>query len=69
MAKYDFLSENLRLRRMPLNAQEAYNKLKCLDELQATRDTRNTFCPQNYSKRRERLARMLWAFRNMEVTK
>lgn len=69
MAKYDFLSENLRLRRTPLNALEAYNKLKCLDELQTRRDTRNTFCPRNYSKRRERLVRMLWAFRKMEVVK
>lgn len=69
MKKYNFADEYLFLHYTPLTAQETYNKLKCLDELQARLDTRGTFCPRNYSKRRKRLVRMYWAFRKMEVAK
>lgn len=64
----DFVSENLHLRRTPQNATEAYNKLVCLMQLEQQRDLNaNRFYVKPLSKRRERLTRMYWAYRRMEV--
>lgn len=68
--KSDFLSENLRLRRTPTTAQEAYNKLVCLCQLEQRRDPNaNRLYVKPLSKRRERIVRMYWAFRYAEKTR
>lgn len=64
----DFLSENLHLRRTPQNATEVYNKLVCLTEHEQRRvPNANRFYVKPLSKRRQRLTRMYWAYRRMEV--
>lgn len=62
---YSFARECLYLPSTPLNATEAYNKLKCLQQLQRV----DTFRPLKASKRQTRIARMYWAFKKMEVKK
>lgn len=65
--KSDFLHENLYLHSTPTTAQEAYNKLVCLFQLEQRREPNaNRALVNPLSKRRERLVRMYWAFRNMQ---
>ena len=63
----DFLSENLRLRRMPQSAEQAYNKIVCLCENEQRRHPNaNRLYGAPLSKRRERLVKMYWAFQRTE---
>lgn len=63
----DFLTENVHLRSTPQNAKQAYNKIVCLCEQETRRDPRaNKMYVATLSKRRERLVKMYWAFRNRE---
>lgn len=65
--KYDFLYENLILRRTPKTEEEARYKLQCLDELARRLDPRPEFCRGHYSKRRARLVKMYWIYKRAEV--
>lgn len=65
--KYDYLYENLILRRTPNTAQEAYLKLMCLDDLADRRDPRPEWCRGHYSKRRARIVKMYWAYKNTGI--
>lgn len=68
--KSDFPSECLRLRRIPTTAQEAHNKLVCLHQLEQRRGPNaDRLLSKPYSKRRERIVRMYWAFRYAEKTR
>lgn len=68
--KSDFLTENLHLRTAPKTAQEVYNKLACLCELEQQRDPNaNRLYVAPLSKRRERLVNMFWAFTHAEQNK
>lgn len=63
----DFLTENVHLRSTPQNAKQAYNKIVCLCEQETRRDPRaNRLYVAPLSKRRNRLVKMYWAFRNRE---
>ena len=63
----NFLTENVHLRHTPENAEQAYNKIVCLCEQEERRDPRaNKMYVATLSKRRERLVKMYWAFRNRE---
>lgn len=62
----DFLHENLIIRRTPVTAAEAYNKLICLQEIEAKHNNGDMFKMFKPSKRRDRLTKIFWAFRRME---
>ena len=63
----DFATECVHLRRCPLTAAEAHNKLICLCELEQRFDPNaNILYVLPLSKRRKRLVNMFWAFRNTE---
>lgn len=67
--KSDFLGENLRLREIPENSIEAFNKLNCLAENNKRRNP--YYRPFEYScikrsKRYNRVLKMYWAFYRME---
>lgn len=65
--KSDFLSESLCLRNTPTTAQEAYNKLVCLCQLEQRRDPNaNRFYVKPLSKRRTRIVKIFWAFSAMQ---
>ena len=65
--KSDFLAECVRLPRTPLDSQECYNKLVCLAEQEKRRNPNyNSFWGfQPYSKRRNRIVKMYWAYKKM----
>lgn len=68
--KSNFATECVHLRRCPLTAQEAYNKLVCLCELEQRFDTNaNRLYVAPLSNRRERLIKMFWAFTHAEQNK
>lgn len=66
---YDFLHENLILRRIPENSAEAYNKLLCLIENRERRapETMQRFLELPPSKRYRRIVRMFWIYKKMEA--
>ena len=65
--KYDYLRENLFLPDTPATAEETYLKLMCLDDLADRRDPRPEWCRGHYSKRRARLVKMYWAYKNAGI--
>ena len=67
--KSDFIGENLRLREIPVNSIEAFNKLNCLAENNARRNPH--YRPFEYScikrsRRYNRILKMYWAYYRTE---
>lgn len=59
---FDFISEYYELQKTPQTKAEAYNRLKVLDRLEKQSKYYNAWNPAPYSKRRNRLVKMFWAF-------